>query len=76
MARGSGIGSVPSWALLVGIGGVALVLLGKGVLKPAYNFMGTTIRTVDAAGGAIGLGLAVVAIAMFMWAIGQFRRLT
>lgn len=60
----------------MGIGGLALVLLGKGVLEPAYNFMGTTIRTVDAAGGVIALGLAVVAIAMAMWAIGQFSRLT
>lgn len=74
--HGNGIGGVPSWALLIGIGGGALVLLTKGILNPAYNFFGTTIRTVNAAGGVIGLGVAVVTIAMVMWAIGQFGRLT
>lgn len=75
MARGKGIGGVPSWALLVGIGGAALVLLGQGVLEPAYNIFGQTVRTVDAAGSVIGLGLAVVALAMVMWGIGQLNRL-
>ncbi len=75
MASSGGIGGVPSWALLIGIGGFALVLMGRGVLDPAYNVMGTTIRTVDAAGGVIGLGLAVVTLAMVMWAIGQLSRL-
>lgn len=73
--RANGIGGVPSWALLIGIGGIALVFHGKGMLESAYNFMGITIRTVDAAGGIIGLGLAVVTLAMIMWAIGQLGRL-
>lgn len=70
-----GIGGLPSWALLVIFGGAALVLLSEGLLDSTYDFMGWTVRTVDAAGGVIFLGLVVVGLAMLMWAIGQVGRL-
>lgn len=70
-----GIGGLPSWAVLIGFGGIAFVLLSKGVLEPAYRIFGQTIRTINAAGLVIGLGLVVVTLAMVMWAIGQLGRL-